>query len=64
MAKPNPYELELIQKITRATTLLEGSKRQHSDTCPTVDPHIAGKCTCGADKVNNAIEKVLEELDL
>lgn len=64
MAKPSSYELELIQKITRATSKLENLKRTHPVTCPVEDPHMAGKCTCGADEHNAKVESVLSDLKI
>ncbi len=64
MAQPTPYELKLIQKIMRATIVLESGKKEHYETCSAVDPHMAGKCTCGASEHNTLLDKVILELAL
>ncbi len=64
MSKPSSFELELIQKITRATSKLETLKRTHPDTCPINDPHMPGQCTCGADEHNRKVTDVLSDLKI
>ena len=64
MSKPSPFELELIQKITRAMIKLEALKKTHSDTCPVNDSHMPGKCTCGADEHNAKVADVLSDLKI
>lgn len=62
MSKPSSFELELIQKIVRATIKLESSKTKHHDQCPIEDVTMAGPCTCGANEYNRKIDEVLSEL--
>ncbi len=64
MGKPSAYQIELIQKITRATVKLNALKRTHPASCPVEDPHMAGRCTCGADEQNSKINEVLSDLEL
>ncbi len=65
MSKPTSFELELIQKIIRASVKIEALKRRvHSDMCPVNDPHIATQCTCGTDKHDRVISEILDELKI
>jgi hypothetical protein len=59
------YE-QLIEKIVTAKVLLKKMKpkqRNHPDTCPVEDPHMAGLCTCGADKFNNEVYEQFDEIE-
>jgi hypothetical protein len=64
MSKPSSFELELIQKITRATSKLEALKRTHFDMCPVTDPHMAGQCTCGAEEHNSKVSAIISDLEI
>lgn len=64
MAKPTAFEIELIQKITRATIALEALRKKHSDACPVNDPLISGRCTCGADENNAKVSAIISDLHI
>lgn len=59
-----PTTMQLIEKIVRAKVHLEGARKNHTDACPAEDPHMAGRCMCGADVTNASITKALRELRL
>lgn len=63
MSELDPIQIRLIQKMTRASVMLEGLRRKHSDTCPVDDPHIPMACRCGADEHNKNIANILSILD-
>ena len=63
MPELDPIQIRLIQKMTRASVMLEGLKRKHSDTCPVNDPHIPMACRCGTDELGKKIAKILNILD-
>jgi len=64
MSKPSSFELELIQKITRATSKIESLRRSHLATCPVEDPHMSGQCTCGANEHNCKVNEALSDLKI
>ncbi len=63
MQKLNPIQTKLIQKMTRASILIERLKKEHGDQCPHNDPHVPGPCKCGAIEHNALIDHVLRILD-
>ena len=65
MSRPSPFELELIQKIVTARIKLEGLCKSHSTACAEDDSGLTpGKCTCGAEEHNRAINEVLACLEI
>lgn len=63
MPELDPIQIRLIQKMTRASVLIEGLKKEHSDQCPHVDPLMYGPCSCGASEHNRLIDQALRILD-
>jgi hypothetical protein len=57
-------EIELVSRIAKAQLVLEGAIREHRESCPVNDPHMAGMCTCGADEQNTKIQKALSFLQI
>jgi hypothetical protein len=64
MASPTPFEIKLIEKVTRAKVHLKSVNAQHSQGCPTEDTESTAPCNCGASRINGAIQSAIDELDL
>ena len=61
----NPFEISLIQKITRVEELVKKLKQKHTAICPTTDKTAASvKCNCGVDEHNAIIDMILAELKI
>jgi len=61
----NAFEICLIQKITRAETLVKALTREHTAICPTADATaISVKCNCGVEEHNARINMILNELKI
>jgi hypothetical protein len=57
MPELDPVQTKLIQKMTKASVMIEGLKGEHSDTCPVNDPHIPMTCRCGTDELGKKMQK-------
>lgn len=61
----NSFEIYLIQKITRAESLVKALTREHTAICPTTDATaMSVKCNCGVDEHNTRINMILNELKI
>lgn len=56
--------LKLVEKLVRAKVKLENARKKHADHCMFEDPDYMGPCTCGASTINEALNEVLEELEI
>lgn len=64
MSRPSPFELELINKIVKASIKLGTLKIEHHSTCPVNDPVAAVACTCGAQEHNRKIGEIISILEI